>query len=49
MVRDANIFAEEYKVDLNLQYPEPSGRTENGERVSHTKIRDYLKKFKVEL
>ena len=47
LVKDAKRFAEEQRLALNLEYPEPSACAANGTNVHHTKMGEFLRKTKV--
>ena len=44
MLKDASGFARELGIELELEHPEPVGRTENGELVDKKKIEVFAKK-----
>ena len=44
MVKDAQKFVEELRMDLKLQHPDPTGRTSEGERIETSKFGDWIKK-----
>ena len=44
MVKDAQKFVEELRMDLKLQHPDPTGRTSEGEGIETSKFGDWIKK-----
>ena len=44
MLKDASGFARELGIELELEHPEPVGRTENGELIDKKKIGVFAKK-----
>ena len=44
MVKEAQEFAEELRMDLKLQHRDPTDQTAEGERIETPKIGDWIKK-----
>ena len=44
MLKEASAFARELGIELELEHPEPVGRTENGQLVDKKKIGVFAKK-----
>ena len=44
MVKDAEKYAEEFKMKLELRYPDPSGTTAENEKIQGRKIEMWTKK-----
>ena len=44
LIKDASGYARELGIELELQHLEPSGRTEDGEKIDKKKIGEWAKK-----